>query len=286
MAPKLQRMTRDGMIAGPNAHGSIPEVSSALHGLSGVLPRLIEVDVDMIDDDPHQARTVFDEGALRSLALSIESHGLQQPILVREGDEPGRWRLVAGERRLRAHRMLARETIAAILTKGKPEEIALIENVQRVDLDVFDLAKGMRRLMETHGYTQAETAAVVGCSPNEASRRLKVLDLPEKVREEFRAAGDAVSRSALYEVVAVDDEAERLRLWSLARKGATVQKLREAARPREERPSPEPIARLGKAVVRIGKDIDTVESLRDALRGEHRERLRELRDRLDVLIAE
>jgi len=286
MAPKLQRMTRDGMIAGPNAHGSIPEVSSALHGLSGVLPRLIEIDVDMIDDDPHQARTVFDEGALRSLALSIESHGLQQPILVREGDEPGRWRLVAGERRLRAHRMLARKSIPAILTKGKPEEIALIENVQRVDLDVFDLAKGMRRLMETHGYTQAETAAVVGCSPNEASRRLKVLDLPEKVREEFRAAGDAVSRSALYEVVAVDDEAERLRLWSLARKGATVQKLREAARPREERPSPEPIARLGKAVVRIGKDIDTVESLRDALRGEHRERLRELRDRLDALIAE
>lgn len=285
MAPRLRRMTRDGMIAGPDAHGMIPEVSSALHGLSGVLPRLIEADVDLIEADPHQARTVFDEEALRSLALSIESHGLQQPILVRDADEPGRYRLVAGERRLRAHRMLGRTSIPAILTRGKPEEIALIENVQRVDLDVFDLARGMRQLMERHGYTQAETAVVVGCSPNEASRRLKVLDLPDKVRDEYRAAGDAVSRSALYEVVAVDDEAERLRLWSLARKGATVQKLREAARPREERSALEPIARLGKALVRIAKEIEVTEGLSGELRGEHRERLRELRDRLDALIA-
>lgn len=257
-----------------------------LFGLSGALPRLVEADVAGVETNPDQPRTVFDEAALRSLADSIERHGLQQPILVQETGTKGRYRLVAGERRLRAHQMLGRPTIAAIITKGKPEEIALIENVQRVDLDAVDLARGLSQLVEAHGYTQAEVAVAMGCSEAEVSKRLKVLDLPAEILSEYRENPDAVSRSALVELAFVADEAEVRRLWQSARTGGlTVQTVREA-RARKEPAAPEPLRVLGKAINRIDKDLSAISAVGGALQKEHRERLRELRSRIDEMLGE
>lgn len=286
MPPKLLRTTRSQMIAGPGGHEPIPEVSAQLHGLSGVLPRLIEADVDRVETDAEQPRTVFDEEALRSLAASIATYGLQQPILVRETEDLGRYRLVAGERRLRAHRMLGRTTIPAIITKGKPEEIALIENVQRVDLDVFDLARGMSQLIDKHGYTQAEAGAIVGCSVNEVSRRLKVLELPDRIRDEYRAQPELVTRSAIYEIVVVDGPEEQLRLWEIAKRGSTVQQMRNAARPSKPKATPEALTVLGKSIRRIDKELTAIDVVGDQMQKEHRDLLRDLRDRMTALIGE
>src|SRR3712207_2995736 len=102
----------------------------ALFGVASDFPHLIEVELERVRRNPDQPRRHFDEDALRSLAASIEKHGLKQPILVRtEGN--GGYVLVAGERRLRAHERLGRRTIFAIVTKGDPDELALVENVQR-----------------------------------------------------------------------------------------------------------------------------------------------------------
>ncbi|WP_448205849.1 ParB/RepB/Spo0J family partition protein [Azospirillum sp. sgz302134] len=281
---KLTRQTAATVIQA-KAAAPAPE-TDRLFGLSGALPRLVEADVAAIETNPDQPRTVFDEGALRSLADSIERHGLQQPILVQETAQKGRYRLVAGERRLRAHQMLGRPTIAAIITKGKPEEIALIENVQRVDLDAVDLARGLTQLIDAHGYTQAEVAVAVGCSEAEVSKRLKVLDLPSDILAEYRENPDAVSRSALVELAFVGEEAEVRRLWQSARTGGlTVQSVREA-RARKEPSAPEPLRVLGKAINRIDKDLAAISAVGDALRAEHRERLRELRNRIDGMLGE
>lgn len=284
MPPKLQRTTRTQMISGPAGRETIPEVSAGLHGLSGVLPRLVEADVDRITANPDQPRTVFDEEALRSLAESIERHGLQQPILVREGKEIGEYRLVAGERRLRAHRLLGRATIPAIITRGKPEEIALIENIQRVDLDAVDLARGLKALIGTHGFSQVEAGATVGLSESETSRRLSVLALPQDILTDYQAAPDRVSRSALYELAAVEDEATRRSLWSQAKAGMTVREMR-AAKPRA-RPNLEPMRVLGTSLSRIKKDIEAMRAVRSAMVAEHRELLRTLRREIDDLIGE
>ncbi|WP_448203887.1 ParB/RepB/Spo0J family partition protein [Azospirillum sp. sgz302134] len=284
MPPKLQRTTRTQMMAGPAGREAIPEVSAGLHGLSGVLPRLIEADLDRITPSPGQPRTVFDESALRALAESIERHGLQQPILVREAEEFGHYHLVAGERRLRAHRMLGRATIPAIITRGRPDEIALIENVQRVDLDAVDLARGLKALIETHGYSQAEAGAAIGLSDSETSRRLSVLALPADILAELQAAPDAVSRSALYELAAVDGEDAQRALWAQAKGGMTVREMR-AAKPRS-RPSVEPMRLLGTSLNRIGKDIAALREVRSAMVAEHRERLRQLRQEIDDLLGE
>ncbi|MBP2315667.1 ParB/RepB/Spo0J family partition protein [Azospirillum soli] len=284
MPPKLQRTTRTQMMAGPAGREAIPEVSTSLHGLSGVLPRLVEADVDRIGTNPDQPRTVFDEQALRTLAESIERHGLQQPILVRETEEFGQYRLVAGERRLRAHRMLGRSTIPAIITKGRPEEIALIENVQRVDLDAVDLARGLKALIDNYGFSQVEAGAAVGLSDSETSRRLSVLALPSDILAEYQAAPDAVSRSALYELAAVEGEKAQRALWAQAKDGMTVREMR-AAKPRT-RPNLEPMRVLGTSLNRIGKDIEAMRAVRSAMVSEHHERLRELRRQIDDLLGE
>ncbi len=257
-----------------------------MFGLSGVLPRLVEADLDAIDVNPDQPRTVFDDDALRSLADSIARHGLQQPVLVQEAVEKGRYRLVAGERRLRAHRLLGRPTIAAIITKGKPEEIALIENVQRVDLDAIDLARGLTQLIEAHGYSQAEVAAAVGCSEAEVSKRLKVLALPDDILVDYRANPDAVSRSALVELAFVEDEAQIRKLWQSARTGGLTVSAVRAARPASAKAMAEPLQLLGKAINRIDKDLTAVDSVGPSLQKEHRDRLRALRDRIDRILGE
>lgn len=281
---KLTRQTAAAVLQVKNAAPTLE--TDRMFGLTGTLPRLIEADVANIRTNPDQPRTVFDESALASLADSIERHGLQQPVLVQETAEKGVYRLVAGERRLRAHQRLGRPTIAAIITKGKAEEIALIENVQRVDLDAIDLARGLSQLIESHGYAQAEVAAAIGVSEAEVSKRLKVLDLPGDILAEYRENPDAVSRSALVELAFVGDEAEVRRLWKSARTGGlTVQSVR-AARASKDPASPEPLRVLGKAINRIDKDLTAIGSVSGALQKEHRDLLRDLRGRIDALLGE
>ena len=125
------------------------------------LPRIVEVDLERLTPNPDQPRKTFDEAALRELAASIERHGLIQPVTVKEAADD-RYILVAGERRYRAHQLLGRSTIAAILTQGNPDEIALIENLQREDLNPIDAAEALATLMERHRYSQEDLGRAIG----------------------------------------------------------------------------------------------------------------------------
>lgn len=285
MAPKFQRRAPTGPVS---AAVPIAEVA-ALGGVSPDLPRLFEAEVDAIATDPDQPRTVFDEDALRSLADSIARHGLQQPILVRETADKGRFMLVAGERRLRAHRMLDRRTIPAILTTGRPEEIALIENVQRVDLDAVDLARGLQRLVDRHAYTQADVGALIGCTEAEVSRRLSVLRLPDDVLDDYRTRSQDVSRSVLIEIATLDDTDSQRRLWQTARDGLSVRELR--ARKKEGPAAPArrrtlSLTSIEQSLKRMAEEFDRMNEVRDQLPEGHRDRLRDLRRRIDALLGE
>jgi ParB family chromosome partitioning protein len=125
------------------------------------LPRIVEVDLARLVPNPDQPRKTFDETALRELAASIEKHGLIQPVTVKEtaGDT---FILVAGERRYRAHKLLGKTTIAAIVTQGNPDEIALIENLQREDLNPIDAAEALSTMMERYHYSQEELGRAIG----------------------------------------------------------------------------------------------------------------------------
>jgi len=284
MPPKFLRNTR-AIVFGAGERAEAAE-TDALFGLSGALPRLIEADVEAILSNPEQPRTVFDEPALAALAASIERVGLQQPILVREGPDKGQYVLVAGERRLRAHALLKRRTIPAIITHGRPEEVALIENVQRVDLDAVDLARGVVRLMEQHGYTQAAAGALIGCTEAEISRRLSVLRLPADVLKEYRERAGDFSRSVLIEIATIDDPDRQRALWQKAREGLTIRALR-AERKVEGTPSrqrPLSLKTVGQHLGRMVEEIERMEAVRRQLRPEHREQLAALRRKIDGLL--
>ncbi len=132
-----------------------------------------------------QPRHVFNEQALRELADSIEQHGILQPLLVRPMAD-GSYQLVAGERRWRAAQMAGLRDVPVVIREMTEQEaaaLALIENLQREDLNPMEEAQGFRSLMETYKLTQEETAAAVGKSRPAVTNALRLLNLPDTVAD-------------------------------------------------------------------------------------------------------
>ncbi|MCG5238634.1 ParB/RepB/Spo0J family partition protein [Azospirillum doebereinerae] len=270
----------------------------ALFGLSADFPRLIELDIDRVHTNPDQPRRHFDADQLQELAASIERHGLKQPVLVQDiGD--GDYRLVAGERRLRACGLAGRRTIFAIVTDGDPDELALIENIQRVDLDALELARAFSRLIDRHEYTHEALGHVIGRSQAEITRTLSLLRLPSRILEEFETRYRGVSKSILSEIAAVEGADAQLRLWDLVKEGGTVKALREAKREQTPSPHPDrkppappvlPVVRLVEAAQKIARDFSSVDvrDLRDHrghLSDKEWAELRRLHALLDTLLS-
>ena len=191
------------------------------------LPRIVEVDLDRLTPNPDQPRKQFDETALQELAASIEKHGLIQPVTVKEADGDT-FMLVAGERRYRAHQLLGRTTIAAIITQGNPDEIALIENLQREDLNPVEAAEALATMMERHHYSQEDLGRTIGKNRVTVNELLRLNTLPQIIKDECRTS-DTLRKSVLIELARLDDENAQLRLWEEIKNGrqATVRATRE-----------------------------------------------------------
>ncbi len=139
--------------------------------------------ISKIEPSEHQPRESFDGEKLETLADSIRSHGIIQPITVRrlEGDH---YQIIAGERRWRAARMAGLSELPARIVDADDREamvLALVENLQREDLNPVEQAKGLRRLLEEYGCTQEGAAELVGCSRPALTNALRLLALPEPV---------------------------------------------------------------------------------------------------------
>ena len=146
---------------------------------------IIELNTDLIKPNPHQPRKIFDEDKLRELSESIVEHGLLQPITVRE-DGKGAYILIAGERRLRAHKLANIDTIKATvidIEEFKLRELALIENIQRDDLNVIELAYSYAQLINEHSITHEELAKKVFKSRTSITNTLRLLQLSSYVQQ-------------------------------------------------------------------------------------------------------
>ena len=142
------------------------------------------IDANQVLPNPYQPRRVFDALAMQELADSIKQHGVMQPISVRRMGSY--YELIAGERRLRASKMAGYATIPAIVFEQNDQEsalIALVENIQRQDLNYFEEADGYRNLMEDHGLTQEEIAKIVGKSQSAVANKLRLLKLSPEIRQ-------------------------------------------------------------------------------------------------------
>lgn len=144
-----------------------------------------QIPIDLIDSNPEQPRRSFGQEELSELAASIREHGVLQPILLRkQPGDPKRYQIVAGERRWRAAQIAEVHTMPAIVREVDNQqllEFAIIENVQRVDLDPIEEAQGYSQLIETFDYTQEKLSQVIGKSRSHLANTMRLLSLPVTV---------------------------------------------------------------------------------------------------------
>jgi ParB family transcriptional regulator, chromosome partitioning protein len=217
-------------------------------------PMTIEIAISRISPNPHQPRKRFDEEDLASLAQSIAEHGILQPVLVTETIDG--YQLVAGERRLRAAQAAGLERIPAVVRQLADREqlqLALVENLQREDLDPLETAEGYRQLIEEFGYSQDEVATRVGKARSTVANTLRLLDLAPGVQAAVadgrltEGHGRALGGLAL--------ELQDRVLDSVTGQELSVRQTEELVR-RLREPKPEP---AGPAVRRTDPELERVE---------------------------
>jgi ParB family chromosome partitioning protein len=145
--------------------------------------KIVEISIDLIDPNPFQPRKAFDDEGLSELADSIKQQGLIQPIALRKVGE--RYQIISGERRTRATKIAGLSTIKAQVFEDLDDkamaEWALIENIQRVDLNPVEIARSYQQLIDKHGYKHEDLAKIVSKSRSAITNSLRLLKLPEQV---------------------------------------------------------------------------------------------------------
>lgn len=228
------------------------------------VPRVFRLSLGEIEPNPDQPRKYVDQEALRELAGSIERHGLIQPIIVKRRDDGQEgYMLVAGERRFRAHAILGRNEILAIVTQGAADEIALIENIQRQDLHPLEEASAYARMMQLHGWTQEQLAEAVGKARTTVTNILKLNGLADSIKTEC-AQRDDVSKSLLFEIARLDDLRAQQELWVRVRAGGTVRDVRrisaaKKASPTKDRGRGDAMANLAASGSRFLKQLEAAD---------------------------
>ncbi len=173
--------------------------------------RVEELNVDIITPNPFQPRKHFDAQALEELSHSIVAHGLLQPIVVIEKEDG--YLLIAGERRLRAHKLAKFETIKAIIAdvdmdEVKLRELALLENIQRENLNAIELAQSYSELIKVHNITHDELSNIVHKSRSQITNTMRLLTLSPYVQEQV--ATEKISQGHAKVLVGLDEKKQKI----------------------------------------------------------------------------
>ena len=226
-----------------NAFADLGGAGGAAQFFAGQNPTGVEdldsarsITIDLLDANPYQPRTTFDEAALAELAADIKEHGVLQPLLVRPyPTEEGRYQIVAGERRWRAARLAGTGEVPCIerpTTDAEMERLALVENVQRADLDPVDEAHAYKRLIDRLGLSQRELAETIHKDHSYVVQRLLLIKDP---RVEALTRAGTIGLSVAVGVARITDDTQRERLLDRAEEGErlTVEDVRGARAPEQ-----------------------------------------------------
>ena len=203
--PKVRRSGLPDTIAMRHDDHFVDLISARVSG-----PRIRMIPLGKIDPNPQQARTEL--GNIDELMASIKSKGVLEPILVRPKND--RYEIIAGERRYVASKRVGLKEIPAIemiVKDSEAMELALIENLQRKDLDVFEEADGLNALVEIYGYSHAQLAEKIGKARSTLTEIVNVARIPKNLREVCKEA-QITSRSTLIEIAKQEKEADMERL--------------------------------------------------------------------------
>lgn len=194
-----------------------------------------EIELSRIEANPFQPRTRFDEEALNELAASIKEIGLIQPITLRKiGDE--KYQIIAGERRFRASQMAGLQSIPAYIRKAKDEgmlELALVENIQREDLNAIEIAMSYQRLLDELQFTQEELSTRIGKNRSTIANYQRLLKLPALIQKGI--IEKQISMGHARAIINIEDSEKQLNIFSLIVKdGLSVRKVEEMVRNLDE----------------------------------------------------
>ena len=192
--------------------------------------RIADIEVEHVRPNPYQPRKDFDERALDELAASIVQLGIIQPITVR-ALEKGKFEIISGERRLRAARRAGIKKIPAFVREADTEEMlemALVENVQREQLNPIEVALGYHRLIEECALTQEQVAQKVGKNRATVANFLRLLKLPPRVQASLRDS--TITTGHARALINVEDEAFQHELLKIAEEGASVREIEDRVR--------------------------------------------------------
>lgn len=235
--------------------------------------RVMQIPPSRITPNPEQPRRYFDPEALDDLTESIRTRGVLQPIIVRrDTSDDSRFILIAGERRWRAAKKAGLGKIPALVRgpKDDPAELALIENLQRENLNPIEEAESLQRLKERRTISDAALASIIGKSRQSVNESLLLTRLPEFIKAECRTSG-TYSKSLLLRLVRAPNSDAQLALWQAMKTGTVTVREARAATKRATRPGPRPYQHRyqGKGfAVRVSfrKSRATQDEVRDALR--------------------
>ncbi len=240
-------------VLGKGLSALIPDAAVTADGGSG---NLISITIDEIAPNRFQPRRAFDDVKIEELAASIRGNGIIQPLIVRESDEG--YELIAGERRLRAAKLAGLSSVPAVIrdvTDGEALELALIENIQRENLNPIEEAQAYQRLIEEFSLTQEEMAQKVGRDRTTITNSLRLLTLPQAVRRDL-AAGDLTSGHGRALLVLADERQILIAREKFIAKGmsvreaeAYVKRVKEGTGPEREK------AALDPAILDIEEDL-------------------------------
>jgi ParB family chromosome partitioning protein len=225
----------------------IPDLGTAT--ATGAGAAIVEVGVDEISENPYQPRTRMSEASLEDLRQSISEKGVLQPVILRR--KAGRFELVAGERRLRAARLANLRTVPAVVRQvsdSEALEIALVENLQREDLNPLDEARGYRELIKRFKLTQDQLGKKLGRDRSTVTNALRLLNLPDEVKRGLEEG--KITEGHARALLGLADEKQALSVYRTAvHRGLSVRQVeaivRQKTKPRlarktdAHRPDPE-----------------------------------------------
>ena len=199
--------------------------------VGGRSPKFAEIEITLVRANPQQPRVKFGDEGLQELAASIKEKGVVQPIVVRRLN--GEYELIAGERRLRATRLAGLERIPAYIADvadgSESLELALIENMQREDLNALEQAQGFYQLSEQYHLTQEDIAKRVGKSRAAVANTLRLLHLPKDIQNSLRSG--QISAGHARAILAFEDRDHQMALWKrIIKEGLSVRKAEALAK--------------------------------------------------------
>ena len=193
------------------ADAPVPEKATTPQPIlpDGEVNSVQRVDINLVQPCPSQPRKSFDRDALESLAVSITANGIIQPLVVREKND-GQFELIAGERRWRAAQIAKLDTVPVVVREASDAqvlEMALVENLQREDLNPIEEAMGFSLLIEAFGITQEDAAQRIGISRAAVTNSLRLLKLPEEVQAHLRTGQLSVGHAKV--ILSLDNAAQQ-----------------------------------------------------------------------------